>query len=171
MEYNRRGHQLYEMLAMSVATGGLRTIVREQSNTFVNYSRLWRQFIDVPGGKDGGKKRMLLWTSERDNWNHLYLYDVASGKLVRQVTRGEWPVRSVQYVDEAKGVVYFSASGMNKDEDPYLVHYYKIGLDGKNLTCLTPENANHRAVYSSDYRYLVDTYSRVDLPPVTVPQW
>lgn len=168
MEYNRRGHQLYEMLAMSAATGGLRTIVREQSNTFVNYSRLWRQFIDVPGGKDGGKKRMLLWTSERDNWNHLYLYDVASGKLVRQVTRGEWPVRSVQYVDEAKGVVYFSASGMNKDEDPYLVHYYKIGLDGKNLTCLTPENANHRAVYSSDYRYLVDTYSRVDLAPVTV---
>lgn len=48
------------------------------------------------------------------------------------------------------------------------MHYYKIGLDGKNLTCLTPENANHRAVYSSDYRYLVDTYSRVDLPPVTV---
>jgi dipeptidyl aminopeptidase/acylaminoacyl peptidase len=170
MEYNRRGHQLYQMLAMNAATGSLRTIVEERSNTFVNYSRIWRQFVSVPDGKskNGGEKLQLLWTSERDNWNHIYLYDVATGKLVRQVTRGEWPVRGIQYVDEDKGIIYFSASGMNKDEDPYLVHYYKIGLDGKNLTCLTPENGNHSVSYSADRRYLVDTYSRADVPPVTV---
>lgn len=164
MEYNKRGHQLYQMLAMDAETGALRTIVEERSNTFVNYSRLWRQFIN-----DG---KQLLWTSERDNWNHIYLYDLQADKhgrtpQPRQITHGDWFVRQVQGVDEQKGVIYFSASGVNKNEDPYLVHYYRIGLDGKNMTCLTPAEGNHTVVFSRDFQYLVDTYSKVDTPPVT----
>ena len=54
------------MMAMNAETGKLRTVVEERANTFVNYGRLWRLFI-----KDG---KQLLWMSERDNWNHLYLY-------------------------------------------------------------------------------------------------
>ena len=115
---------------------------------------------------DGG--RQMIWMSERDNWAHLYLVDVAKGKITRQLTKGEWEVREVLKVDEEKGVVYFTANGMNPDEDPYLVHYYRIGLDGKGLTCLTPGNGNHRAQFNSDYTYLLDTYSRVDEAPVTV---
>ncbi len=164
MEYNRRGHQLYQMLAMSATTGNLRTVVEERSNTFVNYSRLWRQFIN-----DG---KQLLWTSERDNWNHIYLYDVQpdkKGRLAkpRQVTKGDWFVRRVENVDEQNRVIYFAASGVNKDEDPYLIHYYKIGFDGKGMTCLTPAEGNHSVVFSPDYKYVVDTYSKVDTPPVT----
>ncbi len=164
MEYNRRGHQLYQMLAMDATTGGLRTVVEERSNTFVNYSRLWRQFVS-----DG---KQLLWTSERDNWNHLYLYDVQPDKKgrtaqPRQITKGDWFVRQVVRVDEDNRLIYFAASGVNKDEDPYLIHYYKIGFDGKNMTCLTPAEGNHTAVFSPDYRYLVDTYSKADTPPVT----
>lgn len=159
MEYNQRGHHLYQLLAMDAQTGALRTVVEERSDKFVNYPRLWRQFL-----ADG---KQLLWASERDNWNHLYLYDVAKGKLLRQVTKGEWVVREVQHVDEQQGVVYFSACGMNKGEDPYLIHYYKIGLDGKNLTCLTPAEGNHTAQYSYDHRFLLDTYSKVDAAPVT----
>ena len=164
MEYNKRGHQLYQMLAMDAATGHLRTIVEERSATFVNYSRLWRQFV-----ADG---RQLLWTSERDNWNHIYLYDVQpdrKGRMARprQVTRGEWVVRQIQHVDEPNRTIYFSASGMNKDEDPYLVHYYKIGFDGKGMICLTPAESNHSVVFSPDYKYLADTYSKADTPPVT----
>lgn len=164
MEYNKRGHQLYQMLAMDAATGHLRTIVEERSATFVNYSRLWRQFV-----ADG---RQLLWTSERDNWNHIYLYDVQpdrKGRTARprQVTRGEWVVRQIQHVDEPNRTIYFSASGMNKDEDPYLVHYYKIGFDGKGMICLTPAEGNHSVVFSPDYKYLADTYSKADTPPVT----
>lgn len=158
-EYNKRGHKLYQLLAMDARTGSLRTIVQEQSDKFVNYPRIWRQFVD------GG--RQLLWTSERDNWNHVYLFDVAKGKLVRQVTKGAWCVREVQWVDEKNGEIYFSASGVNPGEDPYLIHYYKVGVDGRNMTCLTPEEGNHSAVYSYDHRYLVDTYSKVDTPPVT----
>ena len=160
MEYNKRGHHLYQMLAMDAETGKLRTIVEERSDKFVNYGRIWRQFV--------GKGKQLLWTSERDNWNHLYLYDVQKGKVIRQITKGAWFVREVQRVDEEKGEIYFSACGMDKSEDPYLIHYYKIGIDGKNLVALTPEEGNHSARYSYDYRYLVDTYSKVDTAPVTV---
>ena len=160
MEYNQRGHHLYQVLAMNAETGKLRTIVEERSQKFVNYPRIWRQFI-----KDG---KQLLWMSERDNWNHLYLYDVEKAKVICQLTKGAWCVREVQRVDEEKGVIYFSASGVNSQEDPYLMHYYKIGLDGKNMVALTPEDGNHSATYSYDYRYLVDTYSKVNQAPITV---
>lgn len=166
MEYNKRGHQLYQMLAMDAETGKLRTVAEEKSNTFVNYSRTWRKTIN--------KGKQLLWTSERDGWNHIYLYDltpvIKKGKLgvnVRQITKGDWFVRAVQHVDEKQGVIYFSASGVNKKEDPYLVHFYRIDLDGKNMVCLTPDEGNHTVAYSPDYRYLVDTYSKVDQAPVT----
>ena len=160
MEYNQRGHHLYQVLAMDAQTGKLRTIVEERSQKFVNYARMWRQFIH--------EGKQLLWASERDNWNHLYLYDVEKGKVIRQITKGAWCLREVQRVDEEKGVIYFSASGVNPQEDPYLIHYYKIGLDGKNMVALTPEEGNHSATYSYDYRYLVDTYSKVDQAPITV---
>ncbi len=160
MEYNQRGHHLYQVLAMDAETGKLRTVVEERSDKFVNYARMWRQFIS-----DG---KQLLWTSERDNWNHLYLYDVQKGKVIHQITKGAWCLREVQRVDEKNGVIYFSASGVNKNEDPYLIHYYKIGLDGKNMVALTPEEGNHSVQYSYDYRYLLDTYSKVDLAPITV---
>ena len=160
MEYNQRGHHLYQLLAMDAATGQLRTVVEEKASTFVNYTRLWRQFIN--------EGKHLLWLSERDNWNHLYLYDVKTSKVIRQITKGPWCVRDIQYVDEKEGTIYFSASGRNSGEDPYHVHYYKIGIDGKNLVELTPEPGNHNAIYSYDRRYLVDTYSTVATAPVTV---
>ena len=160
MEYNQRGHHLYQLLAMDAATGQLRTVVEEKASTFVNYTRLWRQFIN--------EGKQLLWLSERDNWNHLYLYDVKTSKVIRQITKGPWCVRDIQYVDEKEGTIYFSASGRNSGEDPYHVHYYKIGIDGKNLVELTPEPGNHNAIYSYDRRYLVDTYSTVATAPVTV---
>ena len=160
MEYNQRGHHLYQMLAMNAETGKLRTVVEESSEKFINYPRLWRQFV-----KDG---KQLLWMSERDNWNHLYLYDVQKAKVIRQITKGDWFVRGIQRVDEEKGEIYFSACGMNKNEDPYLVHYYKIGMDGKNMVALTPEEGNHSVQYTHDFRYLLDTYSKVDQAPVTV---
>lgn len=160
MEYNQRGHHLYQMLAMNAETGALRVVTEERSDKFVNYPRLWRQFVN--------DEKQLLWMSERDNWNHLYLYDVKKGKVIRQITKGAWCVREIQYVDEDNQTIYFSACGVNPDEDPYLIHYYKIGMDGKNMVALTPEEGNHTAQYSYDRKYLLDTYSKVDAAPVTV---
>ena len=159
MEYNERGHQVYRILAMNATTGAIRTILEETSSTFVNYNRHFRH--DFSDGK------RMLWLSERDNWSHLYLYDKTTGKVLRQVTRGSWCVREVQHVDETSGEIFFSASGVNSQEDPYFVHYYRIGIDGKDMRCLTPAAAHHEARFSSDYRYLVDTYSTVSTPPVT----
>ena len=159
-EYNERGHKTFRVLELSVETGQVCTLIEEKNDKYVNYNR--QQRIDFEDG------RHILWTSERDGRNHIYLYDRQKGRLVRQVTKGEYYLRGIQHVDEKQGVVYFSACGMNKDEDPYLIHYYKIGLDGKHLTCLTPEPGNHSVTYSSDMAYLIDTYSTVTTPPVTV---
>ena len=160
MEYNERGHQTYRVLAMSAQTGDMRTIIEETAPTFVNYTRHFRH--------DLTEKRQIIWMSERYNWNHLYLYDMDKGSVVRQITKGEWCVRQVVHVDEQNNLIYFSASGMKKDEDPYLVRYYRIGIDGRELRCLTPVEGQHEVRFSKDYRYLADTWSMVNQAPITV---
>jgi dipeptidyl aminopeptidase/acylaminoacyl peptidase len=159
-EYNQRGHQLYQVLEMEAASGAIRTLVNESSKTFVNYNRHFR--LDLKGGKE------MIWMSERDNWNHLYLYDRTSAKVKNQITKGEWYVREIIRVDEKKRQIIFSANGMEKEEDPYFIHYYRINMDGTGLVKLTEGNGTHTAVFSEDYRYIVDTYSAVNVPPVTV---
>ncbi|MCM1311347.1 MAG: S9 family peptidase [Bacteroides sp.] len=159
-EFNERGHKHYRVLELSAETGKVRTIIEEKSDKYINYSRQFRH--DFADGK------RILWMSERDNYCHLYLYNRETGKVINQVTKGEFYVRNIQKVDEKNGIVYFSANGMNKNEDPYLIHYYKVGLNGKGLKCLTPEEGNHKAVYTDDMAYLIDTYSTVLKAPVTV---
>lgn len=159
-EYNERGHKVYRVLEMSAADGSVRTLIEEKEEKYVNYPRIYRNYLS-----DG---KRIIWSSERDNYNHLYLYDRATGKPLNQITKGEWYVRGVQHVDEANEVIYFSANGMKKGEDPYLIHYYKINFDGSNLVELTPEEGMHQCWYSSDYKYLVDVYSKVDQAPIAV---
>jgi dipeptidyl aminopeptidase/acylaminoacyl peptidase len=167
-EYNQRGHQNYRIIEVDAADGKARTLIEEASGTFINYEPLTRnQFdhgkryrLDLADGKE------ILWASERDGWEHLYLFDGHSGALKQQITRGDWVLRAVDHVDEANREIYFEASGMNPDEDPYYVHGYKIGFNGSGLTPLSPVKADHTLSYSGDGKYFVDTYSRIDLPPV-----
>jgi dipeptidyl aminopeptidase/acylaminoacyl peptidase len=159
-EYNERGHKVYRVLEMSAVDGSVRTLIEEKEEKYVNYPRIYRNYLS-----DG---KRIIWSSERDNYNHLYLYDRATGKPLNQITKGEWYVRGVQHVDEDNEVIYFSANGMKKGEDPYLIHYYKINFDGSNLVELTPEEGMHQCWYSSDYKYLVDVYSKVDQAPIAV---
>ena len=159
-EYNERGHKTYRVLELSAEDGKVRTLIEEKEEKYVNYPLIYRNYL-----QDG---KHILWTSERDNYNHLYLYDRTTGRPVRQITKGRWYVRGVQHVDEQNRWIYFSANGMNPKEDPYLIYYYRIGFDGKGLVELTPDEGMHQAWFSSDYRYLVDVYSKVDTPPVAV---
>lgn len=159
-EYNERGHKTYRVLELSAEDGKVRTLIEEKEEKYVNYPLIYRNYL-----QDG---KHILWTSERDNYNHLYLYDRTTGRPVRQITKGRWYVRGVQHVDEQNQWIYFSANGMNPKEDPYLIHYYRIGFDGKGLVELTPDEGMHQAWFSSDFRYLVDVYSKVDTPPVAV---
>lgn len=160
-EYNQRGHQVYRVLEVDATTGAIRPLVDEQSPTFIDYSGK-RYRHDVGDGKE------IIWASERDGWNHLYLIDGTTGKVKNQITRGDWVMREVVHVDDRKRTILFAASGKQAGQDPYLIQYYRVNFDGTGLTTLTSENANHVAHFSPDFHHFVDTYSRVDLPPTTV---
>ena len=158
-EYNQRGHQAYRVIEVDAATGKARAVIDEESPTFFEYSgKLYR--YDIADGKE------IIWMSERDGWNHLYLYDGVSGKVKNQITKGSWLVRGVDWVDTTKKQVWFHASGMYPGKDPYFVHYYRINFDGTGLTTFTDADAMHEVAYSPDHKYYVDLYSRVDLPTV-----
>ena len=160
-EYNQRGHQVYRIIEVGGATGAARSVVDEQPKTFFCYSgKKYRRDIN-----DG---REVVWMSERDGWNHLYLYDGTTGAVKNQITKGAWVVRAVDRVDEEKRQVYFQASGLIPGQDPYFVDAFRIDLDGAGLVRLTEGEGNHSVSYSADGAYLFDTWSRVDLPPTTV---
>jgi dipeptidyl aminopeptidase/acylaminoacyl peptidase len=167
-EYNQRGHHVYRVIEADAASGNARTLIEESSPTFVNYEPLSPNQYDHGKyfRKDIADGKEIVWASERDGWEHLYLFDGHTGQLKQQITKGDWVVRAVDRVDEETRQIYFEASGMDPDEDPYYVHAYRIGFDGKGLTALSPILANHELRYSPDGKYFVDTYSRLDLPPV-----
>ncbi len=158
-EYNERGHQVYRVIEVDASSGQARAMINEESPTFFCYSGKKYRY-DVADGKE------IIWMSERDGWNHLYLYDAATGRVKNQITKGEWVVRGVDKVDEEKRQVWFQASGMFPGQDPYFVYYYKINFDGTGLTLLTEAEGNHSVTYSHDMAYYIDTWSRVDCPPV-----
>lgn len=159
-EFNERGHKNYRLLEMSALDGNVRPVIEESHDKYVNYSRIFRRILN--------DNKRIIWSSERDNYNHLYLYDRLSGEVINQITKGPWYVRDVVFVDEPNEKIYFSANGVNKDEDPYFIRYYSINFDGSDMTDLTPAPGTHRAYFSSDYKYLVDVYSTVSEAPVTV---
>ena len=159
-EFNERGHQHYRVLELNAETGEMRTVIEESSKTFVNYSRQFRHHT-----KDDSE---IIWMSERDNWNHLYLYDKTTGEVKNQITKGEWYVRNVIKVDEDARRIWFQASGVNKDEDPYFIRYYSINFDGTDMRDMTPSKGMHTAYLSNDNKYIVDVASTVSDAPVTV---
>ncbi len=112
------------------------------------------------------KSDEIIYASERDGWRHLYLVDAEKGEIRNQITKGEWVVRGIDRIDEDARQIWFNACGRNADQDPYFLHYYRVNFDGSGLVALTEGNGNHSIQYSPDRRYLIDTYSRVDTPPV-----
>ena len=158
-EFNQRGHQRYIIGEVNASDGKIIHLVDEQVPTFFYYNNRFRH--DLQDGKQ------MLWISERDGWRHLYLFG-NDGKVIRQVTKGEWVVRNVEYVDEEAGVIYFLASGLNQGEDPYHSHLCRVNLDGSGFKDLTPELANHEVTLSANHQYMVDAYSRADMPYVSV---
>ncbi len=165
-EYNQRGHQVYRVIEVDAQTGKARALIDEQSKTFIYYNQLG------PGLSAGRRYRHdladgheIIWASERDGWEHLYLYDGITGKVKNQITKGEWLVRNVDYVDDEKRQIWFEAGGMIPGQDPYFTQYCRINFDGTGLTRLTEADGTHTVVFSPDRQYYVDTWQRVDLPP------
>ncbi|MBN1417585.1 MAG: DPP IV N-terminal domain-containing protein [Planctomycetes bacterium] len=158
--YNQRGHQVLRVIAVEAASGRARTLIDERSPTFIDYAH--KQFLHYD--EDA---REMIWMSERDGWNHLYLYDADTGAVKGRITEGEWVVRGVDRVDPETRRIWFRAGGIRPGQDPYHIHYARIGFDGRDLTVLTEGDGTHAIEYSPDRRFFIDTWSRVDQPPVT----
>lgn len=157
--YNQRGHQILRIIAVDAKSRYASPIVNEQSNTFIDYAG--KRFVDYLD-----ESNEILWMSERNGWNHMYLYDSRSGQVKNQVTSGNWVVRGVEHVDQTKRQITFRAGGVFDGQDPYYIHYGRVNFDGTGLTWLTCGDGNHSVAFSPDRRFLVDTYSRVEQPPI-----
>jgi dipeptidyl aminopeptidase/acylaminoacyl peptidase len=157
--YNQRGHQVLRLIVIDAATGTATPVIDERSDTFIDYSqKMYRHDVRETGE--------IIWASERDGWNHLYLYDGFTGAVKNPITRGEWVVRGVDRVDETTRQIWFRAGGIRPGQDPYHIHHARVNFDGTGLVVLTEGDGTHEVALSPDRRFLVDTYSRVDLPPV-----
>lgn len=158
--YNQRGHQVVRWMGVEVPTGRVEVLIEEKFESFVDYAhKLFHRYLE--------ETEEMLWMSERDGWCHLYLFDARRGTLKHQVTRGAWVVRQVEHVDEAKREVWFAAGGIEPNQDPYFLHLCRVGFEGSGLVQVTRGDGTHKWELSPDREYVVDTYSRVDLPPRT----
>lgn len=157
-----RDHKHEALRVAQVATGEVRTVLEESVETFFESGNGRVNWRFLPASNE------VIWFSQRDDWGHLYLYDLATGALRNQITTGEGNVTQLLRVDEETRQLYFLGVGKEAGRDPYFVHFYRIGFDGTGLTLLTPENAHHTISLSPSGRYFVDTYSTPDVPPVSV---
>jgi dipeptidyl aminopeptidase/acylaminoacyl peptidase len=161
-EKTDRGHQRFRIIEVEAASGKTRNILDEKATTFIDrYSYSFLRYLDDTGE--------IIYSSEMDGWKHLYLIDAKTGNM-KQITKGEYVLRGVDKVDVVKRQIWFQASGMNKDHDPYFIHYYRIDFDGAGLVALTESNGDHwhkdGPQYSPDGKHAIVTWSRVDQAPV-----
>jgi dienelactone hydrolase/Tol biopolymer transport system component len=156
-----RDHKEAKVRMADAETGAVREIFEETVKT--QFESGW----DDVNWRYLSKTNEILWFSERDNWGHLYLYDANTGKLKHQITKGQWVLTNVIKVDEKNRLIYFTANDLDT-ENPYFSKLCKIGFDGKGFTILTPGPGTHTASFSPGGNFIVDTYSKPDVPPVTV---
>ena len=145
-----------DLCVVDVKTATAKEVVAESMNTSIE----WQNPTLINSGKE-----LVQW-SERTGWAHLYRY-TAEGELLNQITKGEWHVSNVLGVDDAKRVIYFTATGYNKDENPYYLHLFRVNYDGSGLKQLDPTGFNGEFSLSDDRRFFTTTYSRVDAAPVS----
>jgi dipeptidyl aminopeptidase/acylaminoacyl peptidase len=156
-----RDHKREQLRVADAATGAVRDVFEETAATQFESGQGRVNWHYLPASNE------VIWCSERDGWSHLYLYDLATGRLKNQITSGDWTVTQVLKVDEKNRTIYFLAGGREKG-NPYFSHFYRIGFDGKKLALLTPEDANHEIELSPSGRYFVNSYSSAEVPAITV---
>ena len=139
---------------VGVDSDSTKVIIPERSNTYIETKTPF--FI-----KDG---KQLIWWSERNGWANLYLYD-KDGKLIRKITDGAFHVDNVMGVNEKEGYVLFSACGVQKDENPYQMHTYRVPLTGGAIQKLDMDDMDVLSTASDDAKFFVANYSRVDYTP------
>jgi len=160
-----RGHQRFRVIEVDAHTGRTRNLIDERSQTFIWTAHTENLNLSLVNWLEQTDE--VIYASESNGWRHLYLIDAKVGKLRNAITQGQWVVRGIDRIDETNRQVWFRASGVFPDQDPYLVHYGRVGFDGSGLMWLTAGNGNHTIQFSPDGKFIIDTWSRVDLAPVT----
>ncbi|KAK3181439.1 hypothetical protein K4F52_007301 [Lecanicillium sp. MT-2017a] len=157
--FNERGHQHLRLLEIN-RSGAVKVLAEEKSDTFVDYNQktYYKLLLDT---------NEFLWASERDNWNHIYLFDLNDGKLKCQITKGEWNVHAIDHVDVKRRKLWVRALGIIPDQDPYYAHLVSVNFDGSMLQVITEGDGSHTWQWSPDRRFLIDTWSRVDSLPIS----
>jgi dipeptidyl aminopeptidase/acylaminoacyl peptidase len=157
-----RDHKQAWLRIADTKTGAVRTVLEEKSATQIGDASLpedlWRV---LPNTNE------FIWWSDRDDWTHLYLYDLTTGALKNRITTGTGNVTEVVRIDEKARRIWFTAVGREAGRDPYFQHFYRVNFDGSGLTLLTPDSAHHTIALSPDGRWFTDTYSTPTTPPVT----
>ncbi len=153
-----RDHKHAALRVADPETGAVRDVMDETVETFFESGANWRLLAE---------SKEALWYSQRDNWGHLYLYDLQSGQLKNQITRGDWNVLRLLRIDPDDRMLYFTGVG-REPGDPYFRYLYRVRMDGSDLELLTPDSADHQITFSPSGRYFVDSYSAPDTPPATV---
>ena len=157
-----RDHKREVLRVADAATGAIRNVLEETVATQFESGNGVVNWHVLPASNE------VIWFSERDDWGQLYLYDLATGRLKSKITSGEGNVAQVLRIDEKNRTLYFVGNARERGRDPYFRDFYKIGMDGKGLALLTPEDADHDITLSPSGRYFVDTYSRPDVPQISV---
>jgi dipeptidyl aminopeptidase/acylaminoacyl peptidase len=157
-----RDHKRAALRVADAATGSIREVYEEVAATQYESGQGTTNWRYLPATNE------FIWYSERDNWGHLYLYDLTTGKVKNQITSGNWVVTQLLKMDEKNRVLYFLAGGREAGRDPYFAHFYRVGFDGKGLALLTPEVGNHQISLSPNGNFFVDNYSQPNVPPVAV---
>lgn len=159
----RRDFRVLRLLAADPESGATRLLHEETSPTFIKNLSLdpeWPGLVTLL--PETGR---FLWISERDGWGHLYLHDLETGRLLRRLTAGSFPVLGVTAVDEERGRVYFTAHA--EAGRPYDTHLYRVGLDGSGFRRLTDEPGQHDVAFTPSKAYFLDTHSSLDRRPRT----
>ncbi len=157
-----RNHQEAKLQMADANTGDVKAILEEKVATQYESGRgkiNWHYLEE---------SQEIIWYSQRDDWGHLYLYDANTGKLKNQITKGNFVVTQLLKWDTKKRILYFEANGREKGRDPYFSHFYSIKMNGTDLKLLTPEDGNHELSISPNGPYFVDTYSKPNVPPISV---
>jgi dipeptidyl aminopeptidase/acylaminoacyl peptidase len=157
-----RDHKHAQLRIADAATGEIREVLEETAVTQYESGQGRVNWRYLPATNE------VIWYSERDDWGQLYLYDATTGKLKNQITTGEGVVTQLLKVDEKNRQLYFLAAGREPGRDPYFSHFYRVGFDGRGLSLLTPEDANHEISLSPSGKFFVDSYSKPDVPAIAV---
>ncbi len=140
-----------------VKTGGKRLVMTQTSDTWIDVYDFYAGVQDMISFPSGTHE--FFWISDRDGWQHIYRYDYA-GKLLDQVTHGEWSVTRIEGIDVRHKLVYYTST----EASPLQRQLYEIRFDGSHQRRLTRAEGTHRVDMSPDARYYIDSWSSVSTP-------